>query len=330
MTHHPLRGGACARPLAMLAAASLLAGCERPAETAWSGYAEGDFIYVAAPVAGTLKTLTVEAGQQVAAGAALFTLDPAPERAARAEADARVRAAEAQAANAAKGRRPDELAVARAQLAQARAAAQRAEAEWQRQQALVAQDFVSRSRLDDAATARRQALDRVAELEASLRVANLPARLDERASAQAQVEAARQARAQLAWREQQTVQAAPVAAEVSDTFWRAGEYVPAGQPVVALLPPAARKARFFVPESQVGGLAVGQPVSLRCDGCGAPIAARITRIATQPEYTPPVIYSNTQRAKLVFMVEAKPGPADATRLHPGQPLDVRPAAKVTR
>lgn len=306
-------------------ATTALAGCKDHADHGWSGYAEGDYVYVAAPVAGTLKTLSVQAGQEVAAGAALFTLDATPEQAARAEAEARVRAAQAQAENTTKGRRADELTVVRAQLAQARAQAARAETEWQRQKALVDQSFVSQSRLDDATTARAQARDRVVELEASLRVANLPARVDERASAQAQVEAAQQAQKQLAWREQQKGQTAPSAGLVADTFWRAGEYVPAGQPVVSLLPPAARKARFYVPEAELGQLKIGQAVQLNCDGCGAPIGARISRIATQPEYTPPVIYSNTQRSKLVFLVEALPQAADAVRLHPGQPLDVKPA-----
>ncbi|MGM9491449.1 HlyD family secretion protein [Ideonella sp. YS5] len=313
-------------PLALLLAAALAAGCQPKPSTGWSGYAEGDYVYVASPVAGTLKSLSVQAGQQVAAGAPLFTLDANPEQAAHAEAQARLRAAQAQADDAAKGRRTEETAVIRAQLAQAREQAARAETEWRRQQALVAQDFVSQSRLDDATTARAQARDRVAELQASLQVAMLPARIDQRAGAVAQVDAAREAQRQQAWREQQTRQSAPAAGEVSDTFWRAGEYVPAGQPVVALLPPAARKARFYVPEAELGGIAIGQAVNLHCDGCGAPIAARISRIATQPEYTPPVIYSNTQRAKLVFLVEALPvDTAGAVKLHPGQPLDVRPA-----
>ncbi|MFO1336983.1 MAG: HlyD family efflux transporter periplasmic adaptor subunit [Burkholderiaceae bacterium] len=322
------------RPLGLLAATAIaltaLGGCHAPAASGWSGYAEGDYVYIAAPVAGTLATLSVQAGQTVAAGAPLFTLDATPNQAARAEADARVRAAQAQADNAGKGRREDEVAVIRAQLAQARAQAERAQAEWLRQQALVAQGFISASRLDDAATARAQARDRVAELEASLRVAQLPARSDERASAAAQVEAAQQAQRQLQWREQQAMQSAPAAGLVTDTFWRAGEYVPAGQPVLALLPPEARKARFYVPEAELGGLTLGQAVSLQCDGCGAPIPARITRIATQPEYTPPVIYSNSQRAKLVFLVEARPEPAVATRLHPGQPLDVHPVAAAAK
>jgi len=94
-------------------------------------------------------------------------------------------------------------------------------------------------------------------------------------------------------------------------------------PVLALLPPANRKARFYVGEAELASLAPGQRVAITCDGCGATIGARISRIAAQPEYTPPVIYSNAQRAKLVFMVEARPEPADAPRLHPGQPLEVR-------
>jgi len=316
------------RPLVALAGFTLLAGlaaCTQADAPAWSGYAEGDYVYLAAPVAGNLNTLSADRGQSVAAGAPLFRLDASLAQAARAEADARLLAAEAQVANGRSGRRQDEVAVTRAQLSQAQAQADRAAAEWQRQRELVAQDFISRSRLDDAATAATQARARVAELAAALRVAALPARPDEQAAAQAGAAATAQARAQSLWREQQATQTAPVAGVVADTFFRVGEYVPAGQPVLALLPPGARKARFFVPEAELGGLALGQAVSVACDGCGAPIAARISRIATQAEYTPPVIYSNAQRARLVFMVEAQPAPADALRLHPGQPLDVRRA-----
>lgn len=299
-----------------------LVACGEARPTGWAGYVEGEYIYVAAPVAGTLSALKVRAGQTVAHGAPLFQLDDVSARAARAQGDAQLAAAAAQAANATKGRRSDEVAVTRAQLLQARAQAERAETELRRQQQLVAQEFISRSRLDDAATAAAQARARVGELEAALRVAELPARPDEQAAARANTNAATQALVQLQWREAQASQLAPVEALVADTYFRDGEYVPAGQPVLSLLPPASRKARFYVPESERGALAPGQAVSIRCDGCGAPIAARISRIATQAEYTPPVIYSNAQRAKLVFMVEALPAPADALRLQPGQPIDV--------
>jgi HlyD family secretion protein len=318
------------RLFAVLALAALVGACSRPTETLWSGYVEGDYVYVAAPIAGALAELPVRRGQDVARDAPLFVLDSAAERAAREEAQARERSARAQAADTDKGRRSDEIAVTQAQLAQARAQSALAASELARTRSLVEQRFVSPSRLDDALATERQTRARVAELEAALRVARLPSRVDERSAAEAQAEAARSALAQQQWREAQKAQRAPAAARVADTFFRVGEWVPAGQPVVSLLAPSAVRARFFVPEGVLGALTVGQAVQLQCDGCGAPMPARIDFIATQAEYTPPVIYSNAQRARLVFMVEARPTDVrDAARLKPGQPIDVRPAGPST-
>lgn len=311
-----------ARVAAILLAVGLLACIEKPTP-AWSGYAEGDYVYIAAPLPGTLTALSVQPGQQVQRGAALFAQDADAEQAAKAEAAARLAQADALAANTNKGRRDDELAVTQAQLAQARSLADLAKAELARQQQLLAQGFIAQARLDDAATASAQAQARVAELNAALRVAQLPARSDERSAARASVDAAAQALRQSQWRERQKQQTAPADALVADTYYRVGEWVSAGAPVVSLLPEGAIKARFFVPEAEIATIAPGQAVSLHCDGCGTPIPARIERIATQAEYTPPVIYSNAQRAKLVFMVEARPQADQAQRLRPGQPLDVR-------
>jgi HlyD family secretion protein len=313
-------------PVALAVLGVLHTGCSEAPAPGWSGYVEGEYVYVAAPLAGTLAKLDVQRGQGVSRGGPLFTLDAESEHDAREEAAARLAAARAQAANLTKGRRSDEIAVTQAQLGQARAQAALAEAELARQRQLVAQGFISAAQLDGARTAAEQARARVAELEAALRVAALPARSDERSAAEAAALAAQAALAQSAWRERQKQQTAPTDALVSDTFFRVGEWVPAGQPVVALLPPGGTKARFFVPESELGTLAPGQPVAIHCSGCGAPIAARIERIATGPEYTPPVIYSNAQRARLVFMVEARPDVRDGPRLKPGQPVDVRRAA----
>lgn len=315
-----------ARRLLLCHVVLLLGACsERPAP-AWSGYAEGDYVYIAAPLAGRLDAMAVQAGQKVVKNALLFALDAEAERAASDEAAARLASARAQATNLDKGRRGDEIAVTQAQLAQAQATAVFMQSELARQQQLVTQGFISRSRLDDASSAVAQAQARVAELTAALRVAHLPAREDERVATQASATAANEALRQSKWREAQKQQTAPLDALVSEVFFRAGEFVPAGQAVLALLPPQNVKARFFVPEAELTKVAPGQAVSLSCDGCPAPIAAHVTRIATQAEYTPPVIYSNAQRAKLVFMVEARPDSFVAPGLRPGQPLDVRPAA----
>lgn len=317
--------------LAGLAAACALAACDAPAPPSWSGYVEGEYVHVASPVGGTLDRLSVRDGDAVAKGAPLFTLEAVLERAARDEASARLRGAEAQAQDATKGRRSDEIAVTQAQRAQAAAQATLARTELARQQELHAQGFISKAKLDDVRAAVAQTQARVAELDAALAVARLPARQDERNAAVAQAEAARQALRQSQWREQQTQVDAPADAQVADTYYRVGEYVPAGQPVLSLLPAGQVKARFFVPEPELGSVATGQAVSLHCDGCGAAIAARISFVATRAEYTPPVIYSNSQRARLVFMVEARPAsPADAARLRPGQPVDVRRTAEAAK
>jgi HlyD family secretion protein len=104
-------------------------------------------------------------------------------------------------------------------------------------------------------------------------------------------------------------------------LYRPGEWVAAGAPVVSILPPGNVKIRFYVPEPVLASLRIGAPVSVRCDGCGAAIAAKISFIAPQAEFTPPVIYSRENRAKLVFLVEAHPDAANAA-LHPGLPVEV--------
>lgn len=311
--------------LAWLPLALLVAACGDKDDRPWSGYVEADYVYVAAPLAGTLTTLKVQAGQQVARGHPLFELESEAEQAAREEARARLETARHQALNTDKGKRAPEIAMQQAQLAQARAQAELARRELARKRELVERGFVSRAQIDEARAAHDQAQAHVAELTAALQVARLPAREDERAAADAQVQAARHALRQSEWRTSQKLQSAPADGVVSDTFFRPGEYVAAGQPVLSLLPPGQVKARFYVAEAELPTLALGQRVHLSCDGCGAPIAAQVSFIATQPEYTPPVIYSNAQRSKLVFLIEARPSPADAVRLRPGQPLDVRPA-----
>jgi HlyD family secretion protein len=304
----------------------LLAGCQPKAAPGWSGYVEGDYVYVASALGGTLSQLNVRSGDQARQDMPLFALDAENEQAARLEADARLARASAQLANVAKGKRSDEIAVIQAQINQARAQARLNVAALAREEQLVKQGFVSAAHRDELLAAQAQSAAHLDELLAQLKVGRLPARVDERAAAAADTDAARQAVRQFAWREAQKARTAPVSGLVTDTFFRVGESVQPGQPVLALLPPGNVKARFFVPEGVVGHLQIGAAVHIVCDGCAAPIAAKISFISNRAEYTPPVIYSNVQRAKLVFMVEARPSPADGARLKPGQPVDVVPVA----
>lgn len=308
----------------ILLTAALLAACSDTPPPTWSGYAEGDYLFIAAPIAGRLDTLAVKAGQQVKKGTPLFALDDEAERGAQLQAEALQNAAQAQATDTTKGRRADELAVAQAQVRQAQASVTLAQNDLTRQQQLATQGFVAPARVTDAQTTLLQAQAGLAQASASLRVAHLPAREDERQAAQASATAASAALQQAQWRTGQKQQISPADAAVAEVFYRPGEFVAVGQPVLSLLPPGNVKARFFVPEAALPSVAAGQTVRISCDGCGPAFTARITRVATQAEFTPPVIYSNAQRAKMMFMVEALPD--EAGHLHPGQPLDVMAAS----
>jgi len=313
------------RPLPAAAAlALLLAGCGNDDGPFFQGYAEGDYVYVASSEAGRLTELPVRRGQQVAAGAPLFALDAERETAARNQASAQLAAAAAQLEDIATGKRPAEVDVTRAQLAQAEAASRRSATQLRRDTEQFRIGGIARSQLDDSREQARSDEARVRELKAQLDVAALPGRDDQRLAQAAQVEAARAALAQADWTLAQKRQAAPAAGLVFDTLYRVGEWVPAGSPVVSLLPPGNIKVRLFVPQAALGALKVGQQLMVSCDGCGDPIPVRIDYISTQAEYTPPVIYSRETRGKLVYMIQARPAPETAPRLHPGQPLEAVP------
>ena len=267
-------------------------------------------------------------GSQAGLGDAVFVLEQTNEQAARVEQEQRLKSAEAKLSNLQFGRRAPEVDAVRANLVQAQAARDLSRSQLAQQERLFASGFISAARMVEVRAAFQRDVAQVAEAEAQVRAALLPlGRNAELSAALGDAEAARAALAQADWRLRQKSVAAPAAGMVQDTFFVEGEWVPAGKPVAALLPPDNVKARFFVPEAVVGSLTPGQKVELSCDGCGAPIGAHITFISAQAEYTPPVIYSKESRAKLVFLIEARPGPTEAARLHPGQPVDVKVLTK---
>ena len=305
---------------ALFFALALLTACERRDENLWQGYVEGEYVMLASPYAGQLQKLYVRRGEQVEAGKPLFVLEQEAERAARAEAEERLRSAQARLENLQVPLRQPQIAALREQLNQARAALELSSANYQREQELFRKGFSPKARLDDARSAQERDVARVKEAEAQLRNALMPlGREGEREAALAEMAAAKAALAQAAWRLEQKSVAAPVSGLVQDTFFVIGEWVPAGRPVASLLPPGNVKARFYVPEPVVASLAIGQPLEIRCDGC-QPLEAKVSYVSSQAEYTPPVLYSKDSRAKLMFLVEARLPNAP---LRPGQPIDVR-------
>ncbi|PFH12259.1 HlyD family secretion protein [Collimonas sp. PA-H2] len=314
------------RPAAMAAAAVswlALAACTPANDNDWQGYVEGEYVYVASSQGGRLDRLSVQRGQQAALGAPLFTLEAGDESAARNQAQRQLNAAEAQLADIQSGKRPQEQDVTRAQLTQAQAAASKAALQLRRDELQFQAGGIARQQLDDARAAAQTASAQVRQWQSQLAVDRLPSRAAQVRAQQAQVAAAQAVLEQADWKLGQKTINASRAGLVFDTMYREGEWVAAGSPVLRMLPPENVKIRFFVPETILGRLRINQALTLSCDGCQASVALRISYISTESEYNPPIIYSNQSRAKLVYMIEARPAPADALKLHPGQPVEVK-------
>jgi HlyD family secretion protein len=299
----------------------LLSAGAGPAQTL-SGYVEGETLYLASPVAGTVGELWVRRGQDVAAGARLFTVEPDQRAAQSDRAAAELGAALAQADDARKGQRPIELGILEADADAARAQERETRVALGRARQLVAKGIYARARLDDARTSHQAAAARLAAAERRVSAAALGDREDQIRAAEARVSQARASARETGARVGDMAPVSPAAARVEQVFYQRGEWANANQPIVALIPNDRVFVRFFVPETEIAAYRVGRRVDFGCDGCGAGLTATIAYVAPRPEFTPPIIYSREARDRLVFMVEARPNAG--ARLVPGLPVDVGP------
>jgi HlyD family secretion protein len=298
-----------------------LAACGGAGERRYQGWVEADLVFVGPDEAGRLATLNVREGDSLVTGAPLFSLDTDLQQADVEAAGAAVAEAQARALRLENAQqRKEEVAVLEAQEQRAQAALALSTAELDRQKALATKGVAAQAQLDSANAnynRDRAALD---EIRRQIVVARLPSREEDIAAARQSLAAAKARQTASATRLARRDVASPADGVVQEVYYRVGEMVPASRPVVALLPPANVKLRFFVPQSVLPQLAPGGSVVARCDGCAQDVPARISFIARSAEFTPPVIYSREERDKLVFLVEAVPEHPE--RLRVGQPIDV--------
>ena len=261
-----------------------LNGCSSSSEREVQGYIEGRYTYMATSVPGVLRELLVVRGTRVKQGQILFVLEEQPESDAYNAAIANLKQS------------IDARDAIIANLAYAKIT-------YQRYKVLVPQNAIQQSQLDSAKATYDATIAQLAQAGATIaaNVASL---------------------AQAKWTKDQKIISAPVDAIVFDTYYRLGEYTIANQAILSLLAPADIKAIFYIPETDLGAIHLGEKISVRCDGCHQSYPGHISFISPSAEYTPPVIYSNETNAKLIYRIEAEFAPQDAYFLHPGQPVYV--------
>ena len=307
------------RWFALLSLALALAACSKDTGRL-QGWVEADFVFVGPDETGRVETLAVREGDQVAAGAPLFAVDADLQQAdvhtAAAQVDeARARLARVESAQ----QRQEEIAVLEAQESRAQAMLALSTSELDRQQSLSARGVAAQAQVDTARANFSRDKAALEEVRRQIAVGRLSARDEDIAAARQSLAAAlaRQTASETKLARRKLV--SPVSGAVQQVYYRPGEMVPAGRPVLSILPPGNIKLRFFVAQALLPKIALGDSVEVTCDGC-TPLTARVSFIARSAEYTPPMIYSLEERNKLVFMVEARPEKPDGLRV--GQPVQV--------
>ena len=284
------------------------------------GYVEGRQLNLAPRSVGILTSLNVQEGEQVSAGALLFAVDSERAQARLDEAIAASAAAEAQLLNLQKGGRPEEIRAAEETLHEAEAAFKLAQQNYERTKSLVDRGVFSTARLDQDQANLDASRARFTEAQSRLEIVQLPARPDVIDAAKKELEARKSAvvGAETELRDRSII--APTAGRIELVYRRVGEIAGPNQPVLALLPPDQKRVRFFVPEPLLPNVAHGGRVALSCDNCEGGLGGEIMFIADQAEFTPPVIFSESEREKLVYLVEVTPDNPEAFKN--GQPVGV--------
>ncbi len=301
-------------------ASLVLAGCTQTRDDSYSGYVEAQGVAIAAPQSGWLSAISVDRGDAVRDGQALFSLDATQAGHALQGAEQRAQAASATALDLQKGARAADIAPLIALKQQAQAQLDLARANEARYAQLAPKGFVSAAQMDTLRATTRQAEAALANVDKQISDRQLAARSDQQQAALAQAEASKADVASAAWTVGDRDVKAHVEGRVEERLREPGEFVAQGAPVVTILPKGREFVRFYVPQADLSKFAVGRVLHVRCDGCAAGLTAKVRFISTVSEFTPPVIYSVKERQKLMFLIEATPEKPEA--LHAGQPVDV--------
>ncbi len=261
-----------------------LGACTQNSENIINGYVEGEYVYISPATSGVLEELNVEKGQNINIGEKLFSVDGEIWQTNLHNAENNVKAT-------------------KEQLAQSQALLKNAEKEFNRAAKLVKTNAISQANYDTKQANYENLKAKVSELEVL-------------------VASAEENFLQIKKKYHQNIVVSKHQGQITDVYFRLGEFVTAGNPILSILPPENIKVRFFVSEKILPKINYQQKVWIQCDGCNKDLEAKITYVSPSAEYTPPVIYSTESRNKLVFMIEAVFSNKNES-LHPGLPVNVR-------
>jgi HlyD family secretion protein len=235
-------------------------------------------IRVAPEVGGQLAAIKVEKGARVRAGEVVAELSALELTAAVAQARAALAAAAANRDHVYAGVRAEEIAGLAAEIAKAKSRLAYAELQLGRTTTLARQDVASQQSLDQAQNDAASARADVAEAEANHTAAQAGPTREQRAIADAEVNAAASALAVLERQLDKTILRAPADGVVSVVVAEVGENILTGQPVLTIAETGKQWLSFNAREDFLRGIRVGMTVDVGRIGTSETIPALVTEL----------------------------------------------------
>lgn len=287
----------------------------------YTGYVEAEYFYIAAPESGWITTFDKKVGDNIVQDEIIATLDNTYQVLNQKEWQAKLSQANAQLHNLQRGARTDEIAIIENKLNEVKQNKKLADLELERIDHLFSKGLTSQAELDKAQYYQQALAFEIASLVSQISVAKLPARENVIVSAEQDVNAVNAALQKATWQLAQRTVLARNNGIVDQVFYRQGEFINQGQPMMSVLIPESKKVRFYLSQQASTHVKIGDIVQVSSDGVSQPFSAKISYISKHTEFTPPVLYGKDARDSLVFLVEAQF--EQGVTLHKGQPVDVK-------
>lgn len=299
-----------------------IASCTDETSPSYQGYVEGSFVYISSPFPGKLLKIFAQQGQVASAGDYIFEVDSEDETYSLQKISSDLAAAKATLMDMKKGKRPSEIEIVKYQLLQAKSEAVKSKIQLDKDKTLFLKNIISNIQFENSKAVAAKDQARIYEVESQLQVSSLPARQEQVLAQEENVKSVEANYNQILFRINQKKPKVTNTSQVIETLFREGEWVLANEPVVKLLPPENVKIKFFIPQEKLPKITIDKKIRVTCDGCEGEINASVYFISPTAEYTPPMIYSNESRKKLVYLIEARVEKKYLSSLRIGQPVKV--------
>lgn len=282
-------------------------------------------------VAGRIEILNVDEGDRVRTGQVLASLEKIYFEDTLAQMRAQLGQSEANYTKLKAGNRPEEIAQAKALVAEREATLANAKITRSRAEALLKSPAGSQKAFDDASVAERQAQASLNSAREALRLQEIGFRTEDIALAKAQFE---ERKANLQTAERQLTDAdliAPSDGTVLSRVREAGAIVQAGETVYVLSLTSPVWVRTYVSEPDLGRIKPGMEVSVHTDTPGGKVyRGRVGFISTAAEFTPKTVETTELRTALVYRIRViVDGTADELRQGMPVTIDLQPAPERT-